>query len=408
MVSFELHSTWKTAANALLLAAAAAPCVGLSQPPDEAAADRQRLMVASIEQEKAENGPYSEGLIDPLASLALLYQEDGDRSLAAAAIDQALQVVRVNYGLHSLQQAPLLRQAVDNERARGNAAAAWNLEKRLLTLARRHPNDLRTVPIFREIGDGRMDVLKQYINGKYPPEIVLGCYYGPSPYDAVGNCRSGSRSVVIRSILADAMRTYSDAIRVLLRHDRYSSDELRELETELVRDSYLYGDRRSYSVGKLSLRRTLAYDVANSEPWLTRITALVEMADWDLLYAQYGPALDTYKQAYSELQVRDIPSASIEQLFSPATPVLLPTFLPNPLVSDQGQQSSGYIDVAFEISKFGASRQVQIIGSSQDATDAAKDWLVQLIKRSRFRPRVVDGQFADGSRVVVRYFPNGD
>lgn len=408
MVSFELRSTFKTAASALLLAAVATPCVGFSQPPDEAAAERQRLIVASIEQEKAENGAYSEDLIDPLATLALLYQEDGDRSLAAAAIDQALQVVRVNYGLYSLQQAPLLRQAVDNERARGNAAEAWKLEKRLLTLARRHPTDLRTVPILHEIGDGRMDVLRRYIDGQYPPEIVLGCYYGPSPYDAVGNCRSGSRSVVIRSILADAMRTYSDAIRVLLRRKRYSSDELRELETELVRNSYLYGDRRSYSIGKLSLRRMLAYDVANSEPWLTRITALVEMADWDLLYAQYGSASDTYEQAYGELQLRDIPSASIEQIFSPTTPVLLPTFLPNPLVSDEAQEGSGYIDVAFEITKYGASRQVEILGSSQDATNAAKDRLVQLIKRSRFRPRVVDGRFADASRVVVRYVPNGD
>jgi hypothetical protein len=59
--------------------------------------------------------------------------------------------VRFNYGLKSLHQAPLIEQLIRNEEARGNDAVAWDLEQELLGLARRNPDDLRTVPIFHEI-----------------------------------------------------------------------------------------------------------------------------------------------------------------------------------------------------------------------------------------------------------------
>lgn len=39
-----------------------------------------------------------------------------------------------------------------------------------------------------------------------------------------------------------------------------------------------------------------------------------------------------------------------------------------------------------------------------NATDAAKTKLVQLIQRSRFRPRLTDGELARASPVVLRYY----
>jgi len=169
---------------------------------------------------------------------------------------------------------------------------------------------------------------------------------------------------------------------------------------ELVRSSYEHGN---YGVGRGSLRRLLAYDVANSEPWLNRISALVEMTDWDLLFG-HNEAIDTYVQAYDELTQKGLEQASIEQIFSPSTPVVLPTCVPNPLVSAETPESTGYIDVAFDVTRYGRSRQIEILDTTTNATDAAKDRLIHLISHSRFRPRVTDGQFARASPVVVRYY----
>jgi hypothetical protein len=110
----------RTSLRVLLLAAVAIPSMSLPLAVAETAAARQQIIKA-IEQEQSRNGPHAERLIVPLTELALLFQESGDHVLAAAATERLLQLVRVNYGLHSLEQAPVIERLIANEVAIGNA-----------------------------------------------------------------------------------------------------------------------------------------------------------------------------------------------------------------------------------------------------------------------------------------------
>lgn len=401
MVSFEVRRRPLTA-GIVALAAAVTPCVGMSQPDSGVILDgEQQQIVATIQATQAQDGPYAIELLDPLKALGMLYRDSGDYALAAVALQRARQVVRANYGLSALEQAPLVRQQIINEEARGNVEGAWELEHELLALARRHADDLRTVPIFREVGDRRMAVLGRYLGGEFPPELGLGCYYDPNPLDNDGSCHAGSRGVVVRSLLGDAWRSYSAAIDVLLRNGLYTSDELRELDMMLVHSSYSHA---VYGVGRRSLRRLLAYEVANEAPFLSQIDALIRLADWDLLFLQdRGIPFDLYVVTYRQMKASGTPQESIDRIFSPEIPIVLPTFLPNPLVNEASEKSTGYIDVTFELTKFGASRRVKIVGATANATDDTKDRLVTLISRSRFRPQLTQGQLARTAPILVRY-----
>ena len=460
----------------LLLAAVAATPVGVSQSRFGVDAERQQQVVERIQQEESRNGPYSDGLIGPLSDLALIYQDHGDHDLAVAVIDRVRQVVRANEGLHSLEQIPLIQQMIANEEAIGRVDSAWELEQDLLKLARRHPGDIRTVPVFRETAAKRMALLHQYLAGEVPPQIFLGCYYGwprktvsraetlgqlsPAPSIAT-DCNSGQRDGAIRAIVSDAQRHYADAIAVMLRNQLYASDELRELELQLVRSfdatqvregTYarsgnvgLEGARLDLEpwkswidsmallaewelpqpgaepatepsepdgepvssrfsrcldacLGRLSLQRSLAYEIAASAPLQDQVKAFVRLADWE----GGDQALEKYERALEMLQEAGAQTV-IDELFSPKTPVVLPAFDPNPLASDATEASTGYIDVAFEISR-GAARRVRILDTTTNATDADKKRLVELIEHSAFRPRVIDGQFARAAPVVLRYY----
>ena len=412
MASFVVPGTPKHAASTLFLAALAVSPLVFCQPLFEPVVrdGRQAEIVERIREEQGRNGVYSAALVEPLTALSFLYQESSDHDLAIAAIKRALQVQRANYGLRALEQAPLIMQWIKHAETMRNFTTAWDLEQALLALAYRNPDDLRSVPILREIGDKRMDFLGRYIKGEYLPQIVLGCYYDPVESDDLANeprdCYAGSRRVAIQAILSEAQRYYSDAIAVMQRNELYSSDELRDLEMELVRTSYLHG--RNPAVGKQSLRRLVAYDVANAAPRETRIESLVQMADWDLIFAngrhENDAVLATYEAAYRELERTGTSQASIEETFSPKTPVVLPAFLPNPLASEQTAESQGYIDVAFEISKYGKSDRIEIIDSTNNAPSVAKKNLVRMIARSTFRPRLTAGRVAEKSPIVVRYY----
>jgi hypothetical protein len=220
-----------------------------------------------------------------------------------------------------------------------------------------------------------------------------------------GVCDSGSRSSAISAILSDAQRSYAEAISVLLRNELYSSDELRELEMEIVRSDYSYG--RRHWAGQ-SLGRVLSYEQRVSAPTLTQANALVLIADHQLWLSQgtsaYESALELYETAYRQLREGGIEQRTIDEIFTPELPVVLPAPLSNPLASSNTSGSAGYMDVVFGITKYGRPENIEILDTARGVTGAAERDLVQLITRRRFRPRVSDEHFPDVTRVTVRYY----
>lgn len=159
-----------------------------------------------------------------------------------------------------------------------------------------------------------------------------------------------------------------------------------------------------YELGRRSLVRLYKYAVAGPAPAVQQVEAIVQLADWDLRFSRNSLALEGYEQAYAFLE-KTGEQATIEALFSPPTPFVLPAYAPNPLVSEATNGSNGYIDVAFTITELGEPRRIKILDTTTNTSDAAKDRLVTLIKSSRFRPRVIHGEFA-ASPVRVRYYPS--
>ena len=352
----------------------------------------------------------------PIMTAALRLEADGAHDLAVAVIDEALQVIRATHGLYSLEQAPWLQRMISNEEARGNASSAWDVEQELLDLVRRHPGDLRVVPILRDVAAKREDILARYIGGGFPEQIILGCYYSPRWGRSRGsNCRSGSRGVVVRALLSESRRYYNDAVGIILNQGLEYLDELREIDRSLVRTSYRYRHYLgSYEVGRQSLVRLAAIDRMDSESSLMQTKSLIELVDWELLFVdgatrrsreeRSDALVERYQRAHELLEREGTPQASIDELFSPDVPVVLPTFLPNPFATAATQRgASRFIDVSFVVTRLGHSDQIEILQTTVDATDAEIDALVELMEDSRFRPRATNGQFADSAPVVVRY-----
>lgn len=468
-VRHTLTSAAAVAAFALICAAAAL------EAPD--AGERQRQILDRIHEIQERDGPYSPALLDELKALVVLYRESEDHTLAVVAIEQALQVMRANSGLYSLDQVPLLWQRIESEEARGNHEEVWDLEQELLTLVRRHPDDLQTVPMLRDMADRQMAVLARVVDtGEIPPQVIYGCYYQEWPTFG-GSCNAGSRTTVVQGMLAEANRNHADAIATLLRNEAYSSNELRELEMELVRGAHLireeYEDkgnrgvtgthvrndvpvplvpwspaadqlepwrsrmapvvelaewelpydakgtpeeefldelgprdaryRTPYHRGRQSLRRLYVYSASSSGPVESRASAIVDMADWDLLFSRNGLAVDGYTLARGMLEAAGADDFAIAQLFAPELPVVLPSFEANPLARDEARTATGHIDVAFAITKYGRARGIEVRDAA-NAAEADRTDLENLLKSRRFRPRLTHGGLSDSELVAVRYY----
>jgi hypothetical protein len=370
-----------------------------------------------IDEIQSSQGINSPELIGPLTNLGLILREQGDVDLAIAAFERARHLVRVNYGLSSFKEAPLVRQLVQIEEARGNAAAAWELEQELIVMIYRSPGPRPgAASMLGEIADKRADVLERYSAGEFPPQMELGCYYAePDAPDGrrLGNksCRSGSSFSAKLNLLEEARFYYQDTMDMVRQSEGQCSDELAELQLKLVRAKYAFPNAYStQNEGGFALRRLHALAVKCSKPLSVRMNALVRIADWDLLFARgrekNQAALEGYEALYGQLKQAGLEQAFIDEVFSPSVPVVLPAFVPNRLTSTGTAGSSGYIDVAFEITKYGEGKAVEILDTTTNTTSEARIRLRELIQRTRFRPRMANGAFEDPARVVVRYYVN--
>lgn len=388
-----------------VLVAVTVHTVGFAQSDLDAFAERQRALAAQIEAEQSRNGPLSADLINPLTSLALLYEEDGNIAVSLAVTERVLQIIRINFGIYSIEQAPMLRRLMRIAEANGDSLAAWNYEQELLELARRNPGNLRTVRILRDVGDNRVDLLDRYIAGEYPPEIEFGCYLAGEAIYSFRGCSAGSLERAARTILAEAHETYLSAIEILLEREQYESQELRELEWDIVESGmehgrYLGGSAGCHRVDE-RLTRLHEYDVLSEAPLQQRVDSLLRTADWKLYCNWNAVAHKAYEAVLDLLAEEGASQADIDRLFSPDVPILLPGFADSPLVTREPHTSAAYVDVAFEVTRFGTTRSIDVIeGKKRPGADD----VVRVIRRRRFRPYAVDGVLVDSPRVVVRYF----
>jgi hypothetical protein len=453
--------------GAVLAAALMLTAFGAAGPAGgEEGANTPQPLLEEVERLLIAEGPFSTRLLDPFIALALRYREDAEHELSLVAIERALHVLRVNRGLHTLEQVPLLRQKLGNEEARGNDAAVWDIEQELLTLARRHPDDVRAAAVLAEIAARQMQVLERYLAGDTPPHVIYGCFYRQWPSSGEGSCTAGSRKIVVQGLLAEAQRNYSDAIGVLLRNGLYASGELRALEMELLLGvdllrRWYYWDApvrpiamvpayigapmiepwRSriapvaalaswqpplpdgspdaaldfdvaatqvemmspYRRGRQSLRRLYMYSTASGGPAFEQAEAIAQIGDWDLLFSHNGEAISSYEAARAVLERASATGAVMEALFAPPIPVVLPAFRSNPLAPREDGATTGHIDVAFEITKYGRGRAVEVVNVENATADAVAE-LVGLIKSSRFRPRLTADGFTAAAPVAVRYY----
>ena len=233
-------------------------------------------------------------------------------------------------------------------------------------------------------------------------------------------CNSGTRVEAVRAIASDAQRNYADAIAVTLGNELYASEELRELELELVRTIELIRARDpSFSVcglcigkpggtprldlepwrswmdsmallakwelpqpvaepgleqseprdveqissrfyegrclddclGRQSLRRLLAYEIATSAPLQEQVEAFIRIADWE----RGGSALERYQRALKMLQEAGAQTL-IDEFFSPKIPVVLPYVRVQP--SGVGRHTRKPADTSTLHSKSAATERV--------------------------------------------------
>ena len=148
------------------------------------------------------------------------------------------------------------------------------------------------------------------------------------------------------------------------------------------------GKINRYGDGERALKRTvLIYEKGENVDPSERARAILDLADWYLLFEKWARAFETYKLAHQVIGSHPTTAARLDEYFGDPKPLYFP--LPHPGRSPYSEKKQGYIDVEYDVSDRGEVADVRV-------TDAEPEGLIDFrmrryVRLARFRPRFESG-----------------
>ena len=379
-----------------------------------AAVDKQ---VDALKKEEAANGERSSALVGQLTSLAEAYQAIGDYDAAAATLDEAIRLSRVNFGLYSLDQADAVESLAALKQAQGKYDEAFEHREYLRGLVRRNDNDPHVVGVLSGLASSEMDAARQSLGVPAPPQLIIRLGL---PEPAPPRPRTPSLDA-----LYAARSDYGAALAAAVRLGAGDVEDRFALEERLIDTVYfefahpeVYGPQSLYTrmnggvlipqrlseTGLEVLQARVRHSERLGRQPIDVARAMLELGDWYLVYAQFSWALDEYQRAHDWVAAHGVPDRTIHELLSPEIPPIVPVLPAEAAGSSLNRAVRGYIDAAVELTRFGQVRHVEILDESPGASRAIEKRLRHYLAASCFRPRFLEGQPARSDRFEARFY----
>jgi hypothetical protein len=363
-------------------------------------------------------GLYAPGLSEAHEALGRLQLQQGNLEAALTAFQAAQHVTRASQGLYSPGQVPLLREMIAANLALGRIPEAHSLQEALLSLQLRQQDhdDLAAVPALLEWADWN---------------VRLYLSQGPAIFNEIDF--SGAAMSSNNPLLQTAYERYIDALEILRAKETQADDSrLVDVERKLAalnfivsRDSYRALPNAPMTMqaissppqsdesalerantfhflnGRSALERAIAYGYIGKQPDYDIIAArLMELGDWYLLFDRRASALETYQEALTLLNEAQVPPQEAERIVASTLPVRTPDAS---YFDTRTGAYAGYIDVEFDLNRYGMASNAQILDSSAADSRIERE-LLRTIRAGRFRPKFTNGEAVGEDHVQLRYY----
>ncbi len=385
--------------------------------------------LAALEIEHSVNGERSSALIGDLTSLAAAYQEIGDYDSATAALQDAIGIARINYGLHSLDQADAVESLMAAKQAKGEHEEAERQRDYLRDLARRNADDARIIGILSELAASEMDLARRSLGITAPFVLMVrGTALVTRPLSPTSpSLFAIDRPLAPQSPSLEALYAARlDYVAAIEAADRThgNAQDLFAIQDALVDTVYfehahaeMHGPDSLYTRSIGAKRLNTAISTAGTKIMEDRLATsvrlgrapveiaqeMLEIGDWDLVYNKFGLALDRYEDAHEFLVARGVPGETIDAMLSPEVPAVLPVRSASTVRGDD-RPYRGYIDASVDITRFGVVKRVDISDKSAGTSKAVEKSLRHWLAATRFRPRFVNGALARSDSFDARFY----
>jgi hypothetical protein len=399
--------------------------------------ERLEQAVATLE---ATGDTWHPMIAESMISLARLLQAEDKHTDALVMLERAVHISRVNHGLFSLEQGPAVKMQVQSHLALGEWAEADSLEQYHFYIHSRSLGDgnPELIPALLSYAEWHLDAFADR-RGELPTTRLIDAYrlysVAMSLVDAQPEPEKYPRERYLHRLAYLSWLMHRTGVQnrpeTLYAKTRQVDDEWAERitagEYRLHNNPFLQGE---YVLGQIIAMREQRVEESTPGSSIQRemrklhAEAVLDMADWNLLFDRRQRAESVYEQAWELLASEDealkkdvfdrmvlIPSfenfmqpEQTPELADGSSSAMATAFSATRSVLAQRQESSPWVTMRFDLTRNGRVTNVELLESSTEINENVRRNMVMALRGSVLRPALRDGS-PEITRGLVYRFP---
>lgn len=342
----------------------------------------------AIERAEANSNAFSIQLSELYMGLGQALMNDENFSGAQRALKRGMQIERVNFGLHSISQSPYLFLLADLDIILGDTESAQKAMDSIYQLGKNNYGALD--PRILET----LDKILYWQTARYEANPGRGGLDYIVAADLISQRMSRvlEHSIPIEDSKAPIYYQRLAAVQYLVATYVDQNGLPTEPTFEISTNSSAQTTSRSaagltyYRRGKAALiRRVESLSNQAVADLLGQVDAIAQLADWYLIFGQSHAAIKAYSLAFQTLTDESV-SKDVQSLFF-SEPQKIEFNLPE----KSQEKAEKVLEVSALITKRGRARDIQFIDPPKDLSEEEMRSIRQSIQRSRYRPRLNEG-----------------
>lgn len=402
----------------------------------------------SIEVLEGSGDTWHPDIAESTLSLARHVQETGDHVEAIALLERAVHVNRVNHGLFSLQQVTALEMQIDSHLALEQWTEADGLQQYLFYVHSRamDDSDPALIPALEAYAQWNIEAFRRRL-GEFPATRLIDAYHlysvALSIVDQDPELTEQSREMMLERLAYIAWlmartgaqdRRQAQYTNLRMVDDEWV-DQVTDRRYRRYNNPFLQGEYALEQIVAMRASRLAAVeaqgvtDEARDRALEAHTNAILDLADWYLLFERRNAAIDMYESAWATLQDED--DALQRRVFDRI--VMLPRFettrqpsgdpVPtremqatagsisgSPVAAGGAEQAAAdvaetvpYVIMEFDINQYGRAVNVDIVESWPEDDVGMHRRLIGALRDSRMRPIFREGSASRVEDLVYRF-----
>jgi tetratricopeptide (TPR) repeat protein len=383
-----------------------------------------------IERIESQQGAYGNDLSQELLSIGLTYQKHGKHNEAIKALKRALHLKRINEGLYSTTQIPIIKKLIDSLSVKNKWALVDNRYAYLKWLYAQNyePEAIETLSInllmakwylksysLQRLEKPIVDLMNSY--SAYSRALnFMNKQYGEVDYRLISTLHNITlvNYLIAVSYMPDESTYVTNDRGMSNQSNSFSSGNQVTSNIVVIKKENQVNKKvkhlkyLSFKTGVSFIKKELGiYQKQKIINHLKIVNTKLKLADWYLMYGKREAAMLLYQQAYLYLKSNEKSSKIVNEIFG--QPISLPNF-PNMKSnastkppSKKSSEKENYVLASMDITRFGKAENIEIVSTNPESK-SARIKVIKSLRGAQFRPKFTDGNSILVEKVKLHIF----